>query len=234
MPNLMHDPEHADYCAGCYEVDEGIFFHPPRNGGPLSLRQAAPIIPDDGLIFVKLTQFDYQEAERCARMRMRRAKKKNSKGTNNQPLDQIPKDNLLGCITELAVCRWRGMPISAMDFYPDNLRFESGDKKPSDFGRIDVKAKSKTGEYLLIQKDDPREYLYVLTSAGIGDLEVVIHGWIEGADAMKEEYFGDEKGTRRPCYWIPVSTKDKDKKNVKLNSMLTLPEEAWGKWRKIK
>ena len=226
MPNLMHDPAHADYCAGCYEVDDGVSFI-RRAMGSLSLRQAAPLILDDGPIFVKLTQNDYDEAMRCARIRMGRAKEKGRKGKNMQPLDQIPKDNKIGCITELAICRWRGMPISAMDFYPDNLRFESGGKKPADFGRIDVKAKQKSGEFLLIQKKDPPEYLYVLTSAELDDLVVVLHGWIEGVDAIKEEYWGDFCHTGRPCYCLST-------RKVKLNSMLTIPEEAWGKWRKIK
>lgn len=39
-------PEHIRYCAGCYEVEPGVFLYPPRNGGPVPLSEA--MLESDG------------------------------------------------------------------------------------------------------------------------------------------------------------------------------------------
>lgn len=190
---------------------------------------------DGGNVFITLTMAQYGEGIRCGDKRYARALEKHRKGKNKQPLHQTLFDNQIGCLGERAVLVWKNLPLSLMDFYPDDLREESG-IKPADFGLIDVKAKQKTGKYMLLQPDDPDHYYYLLTSVNLDDLVVIIHGWVLGSEAKQKARWGDFCHTGRPCFCYPVREKnDGEKKSHRmLYTPHTLPVEAWGDVLKVK
>lgn len=154
-------------------------------------------------MLIDLTQQEYDEAMACALKRFLRVKQFGRKGQNQQEASKYLRDHQLGCLGERAFCKWKNLPLSAMDFYPDDLRAETHGEKPADFGRVDVKAKQKSGAFMLVQGKDPIGNIYVLASCDIGDLVVEFCGWEEGSVVKDEQYWGDPKVTERPCYWFP-------------------------------
>lgn len=156
-----------------------------------------------GRVTIKLTRQEYKEAMQCAAKRTARAKTFHRTGQNKQPVSKKALHDKSGCLGERAYCKWKGLPLSAMDHYARDLRAETHGQKPADFGRVDVKAKQKKGRFMLVQLNDPVEHIYVLASCDIGDHVVDLCGWEEGRVVMDEKHWGDPRHTERPCYWFP-------------------------------
>lgn len=164
--------------------------------------------------WVPLVTREYDEAMMSSAKRRARAIELCRKGKNKQAAQYLERDNRIGCLGERAyLVRYR-LPFSMMDYYPFDLRARTGGRKPADFGNHDVKTKQHYGSHLLVQKDDPPEYVYVLASAAIGDRVVELCGWQRGEVLMHPDYYGDKKNTGRPCYWYPMDL---------LEPMSTLP-----------
>jgi len=101
--------------------------------------------------------------------------------------------HLLGAAGEMAVASHLGLK--------EFLYKETEAKRGScDLPGIDVKTRSRHSYDLIVQKNEHPNKKYVLVT--IQDKKTIIHGWIGGKDAMKEEYWSDPAGGR-PAYFIP-------------------------------
>jgi hypothetical protein len=101
--------------------------------------------------------------------------------------------HLLGAAGEMATASYLGLK--------DFLYQETEAKRGScDLPGIDVKTRSRHHYDLIVQKNESPEKRYVLVT--IENKKTLIHGWIRGKDAMKEEYWSDPAGGR-PAYFVP-------------------------------
>jgi hypothetical protein len=101
--------------------------------------------------------------------------------------------HLLGAAGEMAVASYLGLK--------DCLYQETEAKRGScDLPNIDVKTRSRHSYDLIVQKNESPNKKFVLVT--IQDKKTVIHGWIRGKDAMKQEYWSDPAGGR-PAYFVP-------------------------------
>jgi hypothetical protein len=101
--------------------------------------------------------------------------------------------HLLGAAGEMAVASHLGLK--------EFLYKETEAKRGScDLPGIDVKTRSRHSYDLIVQKNESPNKKYVLVT--IEDKKTIIHGWIRGKDAMKEQYWADPAGGR-PAYFVP-------------------------------
>lgn len=206
MPNLMHDPAHADSCAGCYEVDTDIWIHPPRNGGPASLRGSDAKEPEEiggsGFVTITLSDEEISAALSIARQRDQNAQQRGRKAVNKiaQGTAEALVANQRGAMGEAAFALWQKVQWKSA-FWDGHLR--TGSEKPADFGNTDVKTSALGSQFLLLQEHDPDDRLYVLALADVGQPHVMFVGWIEGFAGKQSEFYGDPRNTGRACYWIP-------------------------------
>jgi hypothetical protein len=101
--------------------------------------------------------------------------------------------HLLGAAGEMAVASHLGLE--------EFLYKETEAKRGScDLPGIDVKTRSRHSYDLIVQKNESPNKKFVLVT--IQDKKTVIHGWIRGKDAMKEQYWSDPAGGR-PAYFVP-------------------------------
>jgi len=101
--------------------------------------------------------------------------------------------HLLGAAGEMAVASYLGLK--------EFLYKETEAKRGScDLPGIDVKTRSRHSYDLIVQKNESPNKKFVLVT--IQDKKTVIHGWIRGKDAMKEQYWSDPAGGR-PAYFVP-------------------------------
>jgi hypothetical protein len=101
--------------------------------------------------------------------------------------------HLLGAAGEMAVASHLGLK--------EFLYKETEAKRGScDLPGIDVKTRSRHSYDLIVQKNESPNKKFVLVT--IQDKKTVIHGWIRGKDAMKEQYWSDPAGGR-PAYFVP-------------------------------
>lgn len=118
------------------------------------------------------------------------------KGRNNGPDqgDLALKYHELGAGGELAVAAFLGMEDQVfLDQTPER---GSADLPLG----IDVKTRGRHYYDLLVQLDDNPKKTFVLVT--VENKEVLMHGWISGTFAMKDQFIKEYvKG--RPCYSIP-------------------------------
>lgn len=101
--------------------------------------------------------------------------------------------HLLGAAGEMAVASHLGLK--------EFLYKETEAKRGScDLPSIDVKTRSRHSYDLIVQKNESPNKKFVLVT--IEHKKTLIHGWICGNDAMKEEYWSDPAGGR-PAYFVP-------------------------------
>ena len=101
--------------------------------------------------------------------------------------------HLLGAAGEMAVASYLGLKHC--------LYQETEAKRGScDLPGIDVKTRSRHGYDLIVQQNESPNKKFVLVT--IQDKKTVIHGWIGGKDAMKQEYWSDPAGGR-PAFFVP-------------------------------
>lgn len=101
--------------------------------------------------------------------------------------------HLLGAAGEMAVASHLGLK--------EFLYKEAEAKRGScDLPGIDVKTRSRHHYDLIVQKNEHPDKKFVLVT--IEDKKTIIHGWIRGKDAMKEQYWADP-ARGRPAYFVP-------------------------------
>ena len=101
--------------------------------------------------------------------------------------------HLLGAAGEMAVASYLGLK--------EFLYKETEAKRGScDLPGIDVKTRSRHSYDLIVQKNEHPDKKFVLVT--IENKKTVIHGWIRGKNAMKEQYWSDPAGGR-PAYFVP-------------------------------
>lgn len=117
-------------------------------------------------------------------------------GRNNGPAQGAlaAKYHELGAGGEMAVAAYLGLQDHLYkDLTPTR---GSADLPPN----IDVKTRARHYYDLLVQLDDCPKKTFVLVT--VENKEVLMHGWIHGKEAMKQEYVKEYvKG--RPCYSVP-------------------------------
>jgi hypothetical protein len=101
--------------------------------------------------------------------------------------------HLLGAAGEMAVASYLGLK----EFVYKETEAKRGS---CDLPNIDVKTRSKASYDLIVQKNESPDKKFVLVT--IEDKKTLIHGWIGGKDAMKEEYWADP-ARGRPAYFVP-------------------------------
>ena len=100
--------------------------------------------------------------------------------------------HLLGAAGEMAVASHLGLK--------EFLYQETEAKRGScDLPGIDVKTRSRHHYDLIVQKNESPTKKFVLVT--IEGKKTLIHGWIGGKDAMKEEYWADP-ARGRPAYFV--------------------------------
>ena len=101
--------------------------------------------------------------------------------------------HLLGAAGEMAVASHLGLK--------EFLYKEAEAKRGScDLPGIDVKTRSRHSYDLIVQKNESPEKKFVLVT--IENKKTLIHGWIDGKNAMKEEYWADP-ARGRPAFFVP-------------------------------
>jgi hypothetical protein len=122
--------------------------------------------------------------------------KQGKKGRNNgaEKGDLALRHHLLGAAGEMAVAVMLGME--------DNLYQETEAQRGSfDLPpNIDIKTRSKHRYDLIVQLDESPDKILVLVT--IENRITLIHGWIQAADAMKEQWKKDPAGGRT-AYFVP-------------------------------
>lgn len=124
------------------------------------------------------------------------AEARRTAGRNNAPVlgHTAQMMHLLGAAAELAVACY----LDAEDrVFQEIVPVRGSSDLP---GRIDVKCRSNHSYDLLVQLDDAPDKKFVLVT--IQNKRTLIHGWILGKDAMKEQWIRTYvRG--RSCYAVP-------------------------------
>ena len=103
--------------------------------------------------------------------------------------------NIVGAQGEMAAAKALGV------YWPSSIGAEKADPDmPPDW---QVRTMGKSTYDLIVRKDDIDSHKYLLVT-GTGP-EFLVHGWIYGKDAKKEEWYGDRGGRNAPCFWVPKS-----------------------------
>lgn len=101
--------------------------------------------------------------------------------------------HLLGAAGEMAVAAYLGMKEH---LYVEREARRGADDLPG----LDVKTRSKHKYDLIVQKrEDPQKKFVLVT---IENQETLLHGWIQGKDAMLPEFWADP-ARGRPAYFAP-------------------------------
>ena len=149
-----------------------------------------------GAVPISLTASDKAAIKAEARRRQSVNESLRLSGRNNGPAQGVlaAKCHELGAGGEMAVATYLGLEDHLYkDLTPTR---GSADLPPN----IDVKTRARHYYDLLVQLDDCPKKTFVLVT--VENKEVLMHGWIHGKDAMKDEYIKEYvKG--RPCYSVP-------------------------------
>jgi hypothetical protein len=101
--------------------------------------------------------------------------------------------HLLGAAGEVAVASYLGLK--------EHLFKEKEAKRGSDdLPGIDVKTRSRHKYDLVVQRQSNPSQKFVLVT--IENKKTLIHGWLEGKDAMNDRFWADP-ARGRPAYFIP-------------------------------
>ena len=143
-----------------------------------------------------LVSLSIQEAQIAAMHGMQRRLKHCFKQTfhpNNPPAksDRWSID-IEGSLAELAVCKHFG-------FYWTGLE----EARAQDSGCFEVRTTVYQNGCLLLQPDDNDDDIYILVINDCPRFKLV--GWIKAKDGKIDEHWKD-KGTGRPCYYVPQSS----------------------------
>jgi len=161
---------------------------------------------------VTLTEEQRQRALAGGRERMRYATRYSMKPEEDtaragRDYDRHEADHMLGALGEVAYAVWQGLP-----WRWDSAVAKRGEKKLPDFcGDRDVKTIYAGGRYLLLQKRDPDDRIYILARGTIESCDVQFLGWCMGEEAKIPAHWREGE---RPCYWTDADD---------LHSMPTLP-----------
>ena len=118
------------------------------------------------------------------------------KGRNNgaEEGDLALRYHMLGAAGEMAVAVMLDMEDKL--YQETEAKRGSADLPPN----IDVKTRSRHYYDLIVQLDESPDKILVLVT--IQNRITLIHGWIQAADAMKEQWKKDPAGGR-PAYFVP-------------------------------
>lgn len=112
-----------------------------------------------------------------------------------KPYHESLSAHVVGAMGEMAVAKYMGMWFS----------FGEGTYKIYSDLANDIEVRTRTnGEWsLLVRPNDSDTSIFVCCVIGSSAGEVVIHGWIEGKEAKKEEWSKDWGNRGRPVYSVP-------------------------------
>jgi len=148
-------------------------------------------------------EFIFTEEERILaakegyrRQRVNEEKKLRSRNGGASIGKEAVENHLVGAAGEMAVASY--LKLKEFLFLDKEAKRGSIDLPPN----IDVKTAMRHDYNLIIQLDDVLTKRYVLVT--IEKKTCIIHGWIDGVDAMIPQYEADYKGGR-PAYFVPQS-----------------------------
>lgn len=132
------------------------------------------------------------EAFRRQALNEKQGRKGRNNGAENGEL--ALRHHLLGAAGEMAAAVMLGMEDKL--YQETEAKRGSADLPPN----IDVKTRSRHYYDLIVQLDENPDKILVLVT--IENRITLIHGWIQAADAMKEQWKKDPAGGR-PAYFVP-------------------------------
>lgn len=187
-------------CAGCYEVDDGVWIHPPKSKGfPLP-----DLLPEIWKAFVKLTPTELAVAWRRAREFEQEARRQGKKPSFGKLKGNEVETDFMGIAGEIAWCKyfnkhWREWKVGV---YP-----------PADIGlRVEVRARSEPWHDLRVkpapkvlgikekQEDWPDHAFFHLIFFPPDVFHIV--GWLWGHEAQ-EYQLSDPDGLGLPIHFVP-------------------------------
>ena len=122
---------------------------------------------------------------------------------NNQDVKRRLDDTLAGYISEVVTAKMLGLPWPQEHTLSWDGR-DKGDLIMPDGQAIEVRGSSNpNARYLLGQKDDLPDRIYVMVTAMPEQFRFKVHGWILGKNMMCESLWDDRSFSGRPCYWVP-------------------------------
>ena len=153
---------------------------------------------------ITLTQDDVSRAVSVATFHTLRCVLLGAMPKNNQDVKRRLDDTLAGYLSEVATAKVLGLPWPQEHTLSWEGR-DKGDLVMPDGQSIEVRGSpNPNARYLLGQRDDHPDRMYVKVTAKPEQLRVKVHGWIRGEYMMDESFWDDRKGGR-PCYWVPFS-----------------------------
>lgn len=111
-----------------------------------------------------------------------------------KPYHESLSAHVVGAMGEMAVAKWLGIWYS----------FSEGTyKTDTDLsGDLEVRTRTNTDWSLLVRPQDKDESKFVLVTTSDGN-SLILHGWISGAEAKKDEWVRDWGNRGRPVFSVP-------------------------------
>jgi len=136
-------------------------------------------------------------ADKVGKARQRAAVLRDRPAHNGAPVDDLSAEaiHVLGARGECAVYRYLS-PVK-WNHLRENV---SGLADLEDW--IDVKTRAKNWHSLIVQKDDPAEWAYILADASDHPYYRLV-GWCWGYEAKRQEYWSDPVGNRAAYFVKP-------------------------------
>ena len=143
-----------------------------------------------------LTEQQYAKAEGIGRKRQQAALDKKRPSAHGYNESNPLKVHIQGASAELGISLITGKEWHA---YLEDL---AGERKPPDVGnRLQVRSTDYRSGHLLVHPSDDDQDVFILVVVNGRNLE--IKGWMTGAEAKDEKYWGDRFNNGRPAYWVP-------------------------------
>jgi hypothetical protein len=143
-----------------------------------------------------LTVEQYAKAEEIGKKRQKAALDKKRPSAHGYNESAPHKVHIQGAAAELGISLITGEQWHA---YLEDL---GGERKPPDVGNnLQVRSTDYKSGHLLVHPGDADEDIFIFVIVNGRNLE--IKGWMTGAEAKAQKYWGDKARNKRPAYWIP-------------------------------
>ncbi len=143
-------------------------------------------------IWIILTPSEILLAAVSGVMRQSTVIKNDLKGRYGEPDDDCWQRHIEGALAECAMAKY-------LDRYWQG-KGEAGDR---DIGHHEIRSANKHHKRLMMHPRDDDNSRYWFLTGQYGTYK--LHGWINGRDAKREEYWEDPTGNNRFAYFVPHS-----------------------------
>lgn len=150
-------------------------------------------------VSIVLTVAEKEAALREGHRRQSMAEGRGTWGRNGGPRlgNKALEAHLIGAMGEMAVATYLGLKHKL--YQETEARRGSVDLPPN----LDVKTRSRHDRDLIVQLSDTPSKRYILVTIE-NEASILIHGWINGQEAMQDQYILDPARGRK-AYFVPQS-----------------------------